>query len=98
MGGQAIEVADMDQKIVMIQELDGYIIECVRDQNGNHVIHKCIKCIPEKYIQFIVESFFDKVVFLSTHIYGCRVIQVNIILIIIHARFSVFNNFYIKYI
>ncbi|KAH9622622.1 hypothetical protein KSS87_019253 [Heliosperma pusillum] len=72
---QAIEVVDVDQKIKMVQELDGHIMRCVRDQNGNHVIQKCIECVPEENIQFIIQSFFDQVVTLSTHPYGCRVIQ-----------------------
>ncbi|KAL5067626.1 hypothetical protein RYX36_018513 [Vicia faba] len=45
---KAIEVVDLDQKIEMVQEFDGNIMHCVRDQN---------------------------VVTLSTHPYGCRVIQ-----------------------
>jgi len=73
---QAIEVVDLDRKIRMVQELDGHVMRCVRDQNGNHVIQKCIECVPEEHIRFIVESFFDQVVTLSTHPYGCRVIQV----------------------
>ncbi|OWM66755.1 pumilio homolog 2-like isoform X2 [Punica granatum] len=72
---KAIEVVDLDQKINMVQELDGHIMRCVRDQNGNHVIQKCIECIPEDAIDFIVSTFFDQVVTLSTHPYGCRVIQ-----------------------
>ncbi|KZV47072.1 pumilio2-like [Dorcoceras hygrometricum] len=72
---KAIEVVDMDQKIKMVEELEGHIMRCVRDQNGNHVIQKCIECVPEAHIQFIVSTFFDQVVTLSTHPYGCRVIQ-----------------------
>ncbi|XWS74102.1 hypothetical protein CRYUN_Cryun02cG0186800 [Craigia yunnanensis] len=72
---KAIEVVDLDQKIKMVIELDGSVMRCVRDQNGNHVIQKCIECIPEENIQFIVTTFFDQVVTLSTHPYGCRVIQ-----------------------
>ncbi|MBA0578726.1 hypothetical protein Gorai_021000, partial [Gossypium raimondii] len=72
---KAIEVVDTDQKIKMVQELDGSVMRCVRDQNGNHVIQKCIECVPEEHIQFIVTTFFDQVVTLSTHPYGCRVIQ-----------------------
>lgn len=60
----------------MVEELNGNVMRCVRDQNGNHVIQKCIECIPEDNIQFIVSTFFDQVVNLSTHPYGCRVIQV----------------------
>ncbi|GER26904.1 pumilio-like protein [Striga asiatica] len=72
---KAIEVVDVDQKIKMVEELDGHVMRCVRDQNGNHVIQKCIECVPEDNIQFIVTTFFDQVVTLSTHPYGCRVIQ-----------------------
>ncbi|KAG4386840.1 hypothetical protein AAZX31_11G133100 [Glycine max] len=72
---KAIEVVDLDQKIEMVQELDGNVMRCVRDQNGNHVIQKCIECVPEDAIDFIVSTFFDQVVTLSTHPYGCRVIQ-----------------------
>jgi pumilio RNA-binding family len=74
---QAIEVVDLDQKIRMVEELDGNVMRCVRDQNGNHVIQKCIECVPEEAIHFIVSTFFDQVVTLSTHPYGCRVIQVE---------------------
>lgn len=74
---QAIEVVDLDQKIKMVEELDGHVMRCVRDQNGNHVIQKCIECVPEEAIHFIVSTFFDQVVTLSTHPYGCRVIQVE---------------------
>ncbi|KAG8495029.1 hypothetical protein CXB51_012688 [Gossypium anomalum] len=72
---KAIEVVDLDQKINMVHELDGSVMRCVRDQNGNHVIQKCVECVPEENIQFIVSTFFDQVVTLSTHPYGCRVIQ-----------------------
>nr|GMC48020.1 pumilio homolog 2-like [Ipomoea batatas] len=72
---KVIEVVDVDQKIKMVEELDGHVMRCVRDQNGNHVIQKCIECVPEDHIQFIVSTFFGQVVTLSTHPYGCRVIQ-----------------------
>lgn len=72
---KAIEVVDLDQQTKMVAELDGHVMRCVRDQNGNHVIQKCIECIPENAIQFIVCTFYDQVVTLSTHPYGCRVIQ-----------------------
>ena len=84
---QAIEVVDVDQKIKMVKELDGNIMRCVRDQNGNHVIQKCIECVPEDAIQFIVSTFYDQVVTLSTHPYGCRVMQV-LKLFLLHLLFS----------
>lgn len=74
---QALEVVDVDQQTQMVAELDGSVMKCVRDQNGNHVIQKCIECVPQDRIQFIISSFYSQVVALSTHPYGCRVIQVN---------------------
>lgn len=74
---QALEVIELDQQAQMVEELDGHVMRCVRDQNGNHVIQKCIECVPEAAIHFIIHTFYDQVVTLSTHPYGCRVIQVN---------------------
>lgn len=68
----------MELQKQMATELDGYVMKCVRDQNGNHVIQKCIEYVPQNRIHFIVASFFGHVGSLSTHPYGCRVIQVLI--------------------
>ena len=53
-------------------------MRCVRDQNGNHVIQKCIECVPSEKIGFIISAFRGQVASLSMHPYGCRVIQVII--------------------
>jgi pumilio RNA-binding family len=75
--GQALEVVDVDQQTQLVSELDGHVMRCVRDQNGNHVIQKCIECVPPDKIHFIISAFYNQVVTLSTHPYGCRVIQVS---------------------
>ncbi|KAK6263878.1 hypothetical protein SCA6_019312 [Theobroma cacao] len=72
---KALEVIELDQKTQLVQELDGHIMKCVRDQNGNHVIQKCIECVPTYRIGFIISAFRGQVATLSTHPYGCRVIQ-----------------------
>jgi pumilio RNA-binding family len=59
-----------------VHELDGHVMICVRDQNGNHVIQKCIECVPAEKIGFVISAFRGQVAMLSTHPYGCRVIQV----------------------
>jgi pumilio RNA-binding family len=74
---QALEVVDVDQQTQLVSELDGNVMRCVRDQNGNHVIQKCIECVPPDRIHFIISAFDNQVVVLSTHPYGCRVIQVK---------------------
>ncbi|GAB4854974.1 hypothetical protein Ancab_023560 [Ancistrocladus abbreviatus] len=72
---KALEVVDVEEKTQMVGELDGSVMKCVRDQNGNHVIQKCIECVPQDRIQFIISAFFGHIFALSTHPYGCRVIQ-----------------------
>ncbi|KAF5726826.1 pumilio 5 [Tripterygium wilfordii] len=72
---KALEVIELDQKIKLVRELDGHIVRCVRDQNGNHVIQKCIECVPSENIGFIIYAFRGQVATLSSHPYGCRVIQ-----------------------
>ncbi|KAA8535740.1 hypothetical protein F0562_030758 [Nyssa sinensis] len=72
---KALEVIELEQKTKLIHELDGHVMRCVRDQNGNHVIQKCIESIPTDKIGFIISAFRDQVATLSTHPYGCRVIQ-----------------------
>lgn len=73
---QALDVIEIEQKTELVRELDGHVMRCVRDQNGNHVIQKCIECVPTEKIGFIISAFRTHVATLSTHPYGCRVIQV----------------------
>lgn len=66
------------------------LLRCVHDANGNHVIQKCIEVVsrmaketanPEfadflsSRIMFIINSFQGRVKELSSHPYGCRVVQ-----------------------
>lgn len=60
-----------------MRELEGHVLQCVKDQNGNHVIQKCIEKVPSRTILFIVDAFHGHVYSLATHPYGCRVIQVR---------------------
>nr|XP_025876174.1 pumilio homolog 1-like [Oryza sativa Japonica Group] len=74
-GCRAFEVSDMDQRIEMANEVGRKLMQCVYDQNGNHVVQKCLQCVPPQYIKLIHASLCGKAVMLSTHPYGCRVIQ-----------------------
>ncbi|KAK9733032.1 hypothetical protein RND81_04G039500 [Saponaria officinalis] len=50
-------------------------MRCVHEKNGNHVIQKCIESVSTEKIGFILSSFHGQVSALSSHPYGCRVIQ-----------------------
>lgn len=73
---QALEVIELEQKTRLVHELDGHVMRCVRDQNGNHMIQTCIECVPTEKIDFIISAFRGNVASLSMHPFGCWVIQV----------------------
>ena len=50
------------QQIVYIQKLESNIEEFVKDQNGNHVIQKCIEVVDPRELQFILNAFSSKVI------------------------------------
>jgi len=72
---KAIEVLDTDAQCELLAELDGNVMRCVRDQNGNHVIQKVIECVPTERITALIDNFLTCVVPLSSHPFGCRIIQ-----------------------
>ena len=41
----------------LVAELDGHVLKCVKDQNGNHVVQKCIECVDAAHLQFIINAF-----------------------------------------
>ena len=71
-------------------ESPSVLLRCVHDSNGNHVIQKCIEVVRRiakettnkelsdfiaNRIQFIIDTFSGRVKELSSHPYGCRVVQ-----------------------
>jgi len=46
---KALESIEAEQQGILVKELEGHVMKCVKDQNGNHVIQKCIERIPPKY-------------------------------------------------
>ena len=49
-------------QVEIVKELDGHLIKCVKDQNGNHVVQKCIECVPPNNLQFIIDAFKGQVI------------------------------------
>jgi pumilio RNA-binding family len=75
---KALEVLPLAVQTELVAELavDGTVMRCVRDQNGNHVIQKCVECIhPSTTIDFIIEVVRADPAGLSEHAYGCRIVQ-----------------------
>uniref|UniRef100_A0A915DPG4 PUM-HD domain-containing protein n=1 Tax=Ditylenchus dipsaci TaxID=166011 RepID=A0A915DPG4_9BILA len=75
----AFAFIDFDLQEGILKEMEGQILRCVKDQNGNHVVQKIIDSVEPQRWQFIIDAFVNSspntVLTLSTHTYGCRVIQ-----------------------
>ena len=76
---RVIETASSDRLFVITEELKGHVIECVEDQNANHVIQKLIERLPvgkdSQSLRKLVEEFLGHVPRMAMHCYGCRVVQ-----------------------
>lgn len=87
---KALEYVNTQRLVTLVAEFEGaQVLRCVHDQNGNHVIQKCIEVVCRvakeatldvadylnSRIQFIILSFQGRVRELSMHPYGCRVVQ-----------------------
>jgi len=59
----------------LVAEVKPKVNECVEDSNGNHVIQKIVESVNSDKVQFIIDSFKDRVYEMSVHQYGCRIIQ-----------------------
>lgn len=51
---KAIEVVDLYQQTKMVTELDGHIMKCACDKNGNHVIQKMYRMCYRKDIKLLL--------------------------------------------
>lgn len=72
---KALEVCTLDEKVDMVSELEGHLLRCVRDQNGNHVVQKIIECVPTEHITGLLSTVLAQLVPLAVHSFGCRVVQ-----------------------
>ncbi|KAK3132200.1 hypothetical protein QOZ80_6AG0517380 [Eleusine coracana subsp. coracana] len=72
---KSFEVADHEVKVQMANEFCGRVLKCAHDQYANHVLQKCMECVPAQHIQFIFRSFCRKAEEFSATSYGCHVIK-----------------------
>lgn len=72
---QALEHVLVEQQVALAEELQGHVLQCVKDQNANHVIQKIIERVSPSRIDFIPKAFEGQVFQLAAHCYSCRVLQ-----------------------
>ena len=66
---KALESIPLDQQQLIISELEGNVLKCVKDQNGNHVVQKCIETVAPECLQFIIDAFRGQVRFFLCLLY-----------------------------
>jgi len=44
-------------QVEIVKELYGHVQKCIKDQNGNHVVQKCIECVDPVHVNFIIDAF-----------------------------------------
>lgn len=60
---------------LLIKGLKPYIIDLIRDLNGNHVIQKILNKYDPPECQFIYDSIIEDLYTVATHKHGCCVLQ-----------------------
>jgi len=71
-----IEVIKEQELIEMlIESLSKDVVGLVKDNNGNHVIQKCLTSMSDRNKQFIYDSIVNNCIDIATHKHGCCVIQ-----------------------
>ncbi|KAI5962407.1 MPT5 [Candida pseudojiufengensis] len=60
---------------LLIKGLKPYIVELIKDLNGNHVIQKILNKYKPIDCQFIYESIIESLYIVATHKHGCCVLQ-----------------------
>ena len=54
---KALEYVEEKYQHEILGEMEGQVLKCVKDQNGNHVIQKVIERVEPDRIQFIIDAF-----------------------------------------
>ncbi|KAJ0074823.1 hypothetical protein Patl1_35201 [Pistacia atlantica] len=75
---RGLEVIELDQKTELVLELDGHVMRCVHDQNGNH-LRVLEHCSDEQQGQRIVDEILESAYVLAQGQNGNYVTQVGIV-------------------
>ncbi|XP_023337579.1 pumilio homolog 2 [Eurytemora carolleeae] len=67
--------ADEIKQEIQAKRLDDKLVECMKEQHGNHVIQKCVEKVEESVLENIITKSTGKIIDISCDPYGCRVIQ-----------------------
>jgi len=68
-------IKEQDLIEMLIESLAKDVVGLVKDNNGNHVIQKCLTSMSDRNKQFIYDSIVENCINIATHKHGCCVIQ-----------------------
>ncbi|GEQ71760.1 hypothetical protein JCM33374_g5446 [Metschnikowia sp. JCM 33374] len=68
-------ISTESQFVLLRKGLKSYIIELIKDLNGNHVIQKVLNKYPPDKCSFIYDSILQDLLVVATHKHGCCVLQ-----------------------
>ncbi|KAJ3507874.1 hypothetical protein NLJ89_g6061 [Agrocybe chaxingu] len=71
---KAIDCINEAQQTSIILSLEQHILTCIKDAHGNHVIQKLVEVVQPDRLTFL-RTISENIRDLSTHPYGCRVLQ-----------------------
>ena len=69
-----------------MKELYGHVQKCIKDQNGNHVVQKCIECVDPVHVNFIIDAFKGQV---SIELNFCSVLRVLLLHCVMLCEFRI---------
>lgn len=73
---RTIEVLKTPEQVqIVVNALDGSVVELIRDLNGNHVIQKILLEFDESGSQFIYNAVCRNIMDVGSHRHGCCVLQ-----------------------
>lgn len=72
---KAIEVGDAEEKIKLLEQLQGNMIGLYKSPHGNHVVAKIIEVMNPKYLTCILDELEGSWLAVARHQYGCRLLE-----------------------
>lgn len=73
---KVIDRMDNERQLALLTVgLQPYIVDLIKDLNGNHVIQKILNKYPPEKCQFIYTAIIKDLLVLATHKHGCCVLQ-----------------------
>lgn len=71
-----VECVSTDEEArIVVDSLNGSVVELSKDLNGNHIVQKCLQKLQPKDVQFIFDAACQNCTEIATHRHGCCVLQ-----------------------